>query len=135
MWSLWLDWPSVCGTGRIRAMGSLERDTGEMAIPAKPDEIEPAPETSGSTAADVLEAVVSPVATVITAWGKMPRVRTLLEYLARKILGWTAVCGGGLYVGGTIGTVAVAGSVAGLLIDTGVAAWNECRQAARARKE
>jgi hypothetical protein len=106
-----------------------------MAIPAKPDEIEPAPETSVSTAADVVEAAVSPVATALTAWGKMPRVRTLLEYLARKIPGWTVVCAGGLYVGGTIGTVAVVGSLFGLLVDTGVAAWNERRRPPAAQKE
>lgn len=99
-----------------------------MAIPATQDATEPAPEMSVSKAVDVLEAAVSPVAAVITAWGKMPRVRTLQEYLARKILGWTAVCGAGLCAGGMAGTVAVAGSVAGLLIDTGVAAWNEHRQ-------
>lgn len=99
-----------------------------MTLPVNPNDTEATPDPGGNSAAGIVKAAVSPVPDTLTAWGKMPRVRTLLEYLARKTVGWTIVCGAGLYTGGRLGTVAVSGAVAGLLLETGVAAWNERRR-------
>ncbi|HEY0017602.1 MAG TPA: hypothetical protein VGC13_14925 [Longimicrobium sp.] len=99
-----------------------------MTLPVNPNDTEATPDPGGNSAAGIVKAAVSPLAAILTAWGKMPRVRTLLEYLARKIVGWTIVCSVGLYAGGRLGTVAVYGAVGGLLLETGVAAWNERRR-------
>lgn len=73
---------------------------------------------------------VNPVASVLSAWGRMPRVQTPLEYLARKLPIQADLCAFGLHTGGGPGTVVVIGSLAGLFVDT---AWRRGPGAAARR--
>lgn len=83
------------------------------------------PGRGGNSLAAIAKAVLSSIAEVLSAWGNMPAVRTLPEYLGRKLLVWGALCGAGLLAGGKRGTIVAVGSLVSLLIDSGLAAWNE----------
>lgn len=96
-----------------------------MATPPVRDRVERPSEPSGNSAAGIVKAAVSPAAAVLTAWGKMPGVRTFLDYLARKIPVWAGMCAAGLWAGGKIGSIVAVGSLVGMSIDTGFAAWNQ----------
>lgn len=95
--------------------------TGEMATPPTPRG------SSGSSIAAIVKAAISSLASVLHSWGKMPAVRTLLEYLGRKLPVWTWFGIAGVIVGGTVGTTLAVGALLGLFFDTGVAAWLQRR--------
>ncbi|HEU4883625.1 MAG TPA: hypothetical protein VFT45_15300 [Longimicrobium sp.] len=107
----------------------VQNPTGEMATSPNADGGNGGPGRGGNSLAAIVKAALSAIAEVLTAWGNMPAVRTLPEYLGRKLLVWGLLCGAGLVVGGQRGTIVAVGSLAGLLIDTGLAAWNERNRA------
>lgn len=70
---------------------------------------------------------MSSVPETLSAWGKMPAVRTLLEYLGRKLPILASFGIIGLLVGGRIGTILAVGALSGLFFDTALAAWLQHR--------
>jgi hypothetical protein len=77
----------------------------------------------GNSIAAIVRAALNSLATVLTAWGRMPAVKTRLDYLGRRLPLWGILCVGGLLVGGEQGTIVVVGSMVGLLLDTAFSIW------------
>jgi hypothetical protein len=113
----------------------VQNPTGEMATSPNLDSGNGGPGRGGNSLAAIVKAALGSIAEVLTAWGNMPAVRTLPEYLGRKLLVWGLLCGGGLIAGGKRGMIVVVGSVVGLIIDTGLAAWNEWNRARMEKPE
>jgi hypothetical protein len=98
-------------------------DKGEMAPPSIPQ----GPEPGENSLAAIVRAAVSSVAAILGTWGSMPSVRTLLDYLGRKLPLWGFLGVAGLIAGGAPGNTLAIGSLVGLFFDTGLAAWHQRR--------
>jgi hypothetical protein len=98
-------------------------DKGEMA----PSTIPQGPESGGNSLAAIVRAAVSSVAAILGTWGSMPTVRSLLDYLGRKLPLWGFLGVAGLIAGGAPGNTLAIGSLVGLFFDTGLAAWHQRR--------
>jgi hypothetical protein len=85
------------------------------------------PRPKGNFIAATVKAAVSSVAEILSSWGKMPAVRTLQEYLGRKLPVWASFGIIGLFVGGRVGMVMAEGALWGLFFDTLLAAWLQHR--------
>ena len=85
------------------------------------------PGRGGNSLAAIVKAVVSSVAAILNSWGKMPAVRTLPEYLGRKLPVWAGFGIISLLVGGRVGMVLAVGALAGLFFDTWLAARHHHR--------
>jgi hypothetical protein len=85
------------------------------------------PRPKGNSLAATIKAAMSSVPEILRTWGKMPAVRTLLEYLGRKLPVLASFGIIGLFVGGRVGTILAVGALSALFFDTALAAWLQHR--------
>jgi hypothetical protein len=80
------------------------------------------PGRGGNSLAAIVKAAVNSVSVILSSWGRMPAVRTLPEYLGRRLPVWAGFGIISLLVGGQVGTILAVGALAGLFFDTWLAA-------------
>ena len=93
-----------------------------MATSPNPQDGNGGPRRGGNSLAAIVKAAVSSVAAILSSWGKMPAVRTLHEYLGRKLPVWAGFGIISLLVGGRVGMIVALGALVGLFFDTWLAA-------------
>lgn len=93
-----------------------------MATSSNPQGGNRGPGRGGNSFAAIVKAAVSFVAGILNSWGRMPAVRTLPEYLGRRLPVWASFGIVSLVVGGRVGMILAVGALLGLFYDTWLAA-------------